>query len=137
MDGGLAFGLLLVAGNLINSFMEEGLFRGVMLPHFRIRMRFWQANLLQAFLFALWHLVWPLKSYLTGKASLGGALTEAWMLALATFVSGAVFGYLFYRTGSLWAPWAAHTLNNTTLNAGELAAYVPPGTPSGTGTSGR
>jgi len=37
-------------------------------------------------------------------------------LLLGTFVAGLVYGYLFWRTGSLWAPWIAHFLNNTTLN---------------------
>ena len=30
--------------------------------------------------------------------------------------AGLVYGYLFWRTGSLWAPGIAHFLNNTTLN---------------------
>jgi len=103
-------------GNVVNAFMEEGLFRGLMLPHFLQRMRFWTANLLQAALFAVWHLVWPLKAYLTGDASLAGALAQGGLLVLGTFVAGLVYGYLFWRTDSLWAPLAAHFLNNTTLN---------------------
>lgn len=100
MTGGAAFAAFLIAGNVINSFMEEGLFRGIMLPHFLQRMRFRTANLLQASLFAAWHLVWPLKAYLNGDVS----------------AAGLVYGYLFWRTGSLWAPGIAHFLNNTTLN---------------------
>jgi membrane protease YdiL (CAAX protease family) len=116
MTGGLLFGLWLVLGNLVNSFMEEGLFRGVMLPHFQRRMNPARANWLQALLFSLWHAVWPVKDYLTGRATLGEAVTAAAMLCLATLVSGYVFGVLFQATGSLWAPWLAHTVNNTTLN---------------------
>lgn len=100
MTGGAAFAAFLIAGNVINSFMEEGLFRGIMLPHFLQRMRFRTANLLQASLFAAWHLVWPLKAYLNGDVS----------------AAGLVYGYLFWRTGSLWAPGIAHFLNNMTLN---------------------
>ena len=116
MAGGAGFAAFLVLGNVVNAFMEEGLFRGLMLPHFLQRMRFWTANLLQAALFAAWHLVWPLKAYLTGDASLAGALAQGGLLVLGTFVAGLVYGYLFWRTDSLWAPWAAHFLNNTTLN---------------------
>jgi membrane protease YdiL (CAAX protease family) len=114
--GGSAFATFLIAGNFINSFMEEGLFRGIMLPHFLQRMRFRTANTLQAALFAAWHLVWPLKAYLTGDASAAGVLAQTGTLLLGTFVAGLVYGYLFWRTDSLWAPWIAHFLNNTTLN---------------------
>lgn len=116
MTGGAAFAALLIVGNVINSFMEEGLFRGIMLPHFVQRMRFRTANLLQASLFAAWHLVWPIKAYLNGDVSAVGAFAQASLLLLGTFVAGLVYGYLFWRTGSLWAPWIAHFLNNTTLN---------------------
>jgi membrane protease YdiL (CAAX protease family) len=114
--GGSAFAAFLIAGNVINSFMEEGLFRGIMLTHFLQRMRFRIANALQAVLFAAWHLVWPLKAYLTGDASAAGAFAQAGNLLLGTFVAGLVYGYLFWCTDSLWAPWIAHFLNNTTLN---------------------
>ena len=56
VTGGLTFALFLLIGNFINSFMEEGLFRGVMLRHFRVSLSFWRANFLQAALFGLWHL---------------------------------------------------------------------------------
>jgi membrane protease YdiL (CAAX protease family) len=116
MAGGAGFAALLILGNLINAFMEEGLFRGVMLPHFLQRLRFPAANVLQAALFSAWHLVWPIKSYLAGDVSLRGALARGGLLLLGTFVAGLIYGYLFWRTGSLWAPWAAHFVNNTILN---------------------
>jgi membrane protease YdiL (CAAX protease family) len=116
LAGGGAFAALLLLGNVINSFMEEGLFRGIMLTHFLRRWRFGMANVLQAGLFAAWHLVWPLKAYLTGEVSLAGVLAQTASLLLGTFVAGLVYGYLFWRTDSLWAPWIAHFLNNTTLN---------------------
>lgn len=101
--GGVAFALLLIVGNAVNSSMEEGLFRGLMLPHFLQRLSFRRANLLQASLFALWHLVWPVKSYLTRQASAGGALAEAGNLLVATGIPGPVYGYLYWRTDSLWS----------------------------------
>jgi hypothetical protein len=63
-----------------------------MLPHFLQRLSFRRANLLQASLFALWHLVWPVKSYLTRQASAGGALAEAGNLLVATGIPGPVYG---------------------------------------------
>jgi membrane protease YdiL (CAAX protease family) len=114
--GGASFAAFLIVGNVVNSFMEEGLFRGVMLTHFLQRMRFWSANVCQAALFAAWHLVWPLKSILTGDSSAGEVLAQTFSLMTGTFVAGLVYGYLFWRTDSLWTPWIAHFLNNTTLN---------------------
>ena len=73
MTGGLAFVLFLIIGNVINVLMEEGLFRGIMLPHFLLRMRFAKANLLQAALFSIWHLVWPGKAWLSGDVSAASA----------------------------------------------------------------
>jgi membrane protease YdiL (CAAX protease family) len=29
---------------------------------------------------------------------------------------GLVWGYMYFKTNSLWAPWIAHVINNTTLN---------------------
>ena len=116
MTGGVAFVTLLITGNVINSLMEEGLFRGVMLPHFMQRMRFSSANLLQASLFAAWHVVWPIKAYLHGDVSAGGAFAQAGLLLSGAFIAGLIFGYLFWRTGSLWAPMTAHFLNNIMHN---------------------
>ncbi len=116
LTGGGAFVFLLIAGNVINVLMEEGLFRGVMLPHFLQRMRFRNANLLQASVFAAWHLVWPIKAYLIGDASAADALAHACLLLSGAFIAGLVFGYLFWCTDSLWAPMVAHFLNNTMHN---------------------
>ncbi len=116
MTGGAAFAVLLLTGNVINGFMEEGLFRGIMLPHFLQSMRFRDANLLQAALFSAWHLVWPIKAWLSGDVSAGGAVAQAGLLLSGAFIAGLVFGYLFWRTGSLWAPMTAHFLNNVMHN---------------------
>jgi len=110
------FILLLLVGNFINSFMEEGLFRGIMLRHFRIRYSFLKANLLQATFFAVWHLVQPIKHYHTGQADLMGALMESGVIFISSGIIGLVFGYLYLKTNSLWTPWIAHTINNTVLN---------------------
>jgi len=117
VSGGLLFALWLVLGNFVNSFMEEGLFRGVMIPLFRIRLSFWQTNWLQAVLFGAWHLPWALKWYQTGIIETPGEIT---MGVVTNFfpqiLLGLVWGYMFLKTGNLWAPWIAHTLTNSTLN---------------------
>jgi len=117
VTGGLLFALWLVIGNFINSFMEEGLFRGVMLNLNRLRLSFAKSNWLQAGLFGAWHLVWVVKWYQTGLVSTPG---EIGMGIVANFLPqiclGVVWGYAYLKTDNLWTAWIAHTLTNTTLN---------------------
>lgn len=110
--GGLYFTLFFLFGQIVNAFMEESIFRGVMLPQLMRRFRFGKANALQAFLFGLAHLVWPLISWVSGQATAGDAIAEAGFLLVATTVGGLVFGYLYYRTNSLWTAIFAHLIDN-------------------------
>jgi membrane protease YdiL (CAAX protease family) len=116
LAGGVGFALWLFVGNLVNSFMEEGLFRGVMLTHFRLRLGPWRANILQAVIFGLWHIAWPIQHLITGDTDAAGAAQEAMIIVFAATVSGLAYGYLYLKTDSLWAPWLGHTVNNTILN---------------------
>jgi len=116
IQGGFLFGLWLIFGNFMNSLMEEGLFRGVMITHFRVRLSFWKANFLQAFLFGIWHIVWPVKSYILGQMSASEAIVFAIGYIFLSAIIGLVWGYLFLKTNNLWAPWFAHTINNSTMN---------------------
>jgi membrane protease YdiL (CAAX protease family) len=116
VTGGLSFALFLLVGNFINSFMEEGLFRGVMLRHLRVSLSFWRANFLQAAFFAIWHLNWPIKQFMTGQLDLGGAAFQSIMMLIATGIYGFAMGYLYLKTDNLWAPWLMHTINNTVQN---------------------
>lgn len=115
--GGLLFVLWMILGNVINAFMEEGLFRGVMLRLFQVKLPPWWANALQAFLFGLWHLPWVLKWYQTGQIEAhGGILLAALSQFLPMLLVGIAWGYFYIKTDSLWVPWVAHLLNNTVLN---------------------
>jgi membrane protease YdiL (CAAX protease family) len=111
------FALWLVLGNFVNSFMEEGFFRGLLLNLGRVRLSFAKANWLQALLFGAWHLVWVVKWYQTGSISEPG---EIGLAVVANFLPqlclGLVWAYAYFKTNSLWAAWLAHTLTNTTLN---------------------
>ena len=116
MTGGPFFGIWLVSANFVNSAMEEGLFRGAMLRHFRRKLPFWGATLLAAGYFSFWHITGPIRNLMDGKADLGGAAFEAFIILLATFVAGIVYGYLYLKTDNLWAPFLAHTINNSIFN---------------------
>lgn len=117
VTGGLLFACWLVLGNFINSFMEEGLFRGVMLNLNRVKLSIGKSNWLQAFLFGAWHLVWVIKWYQSGIVSTPGEIS---MGVVANFLPqiclGLVWGYAYLKTDNLWTAWIAHTLTNTTLN---------------------
>lgn len=117
VSGGFLFALWLILGNVVNAFMEEGLFRGVMGRLFRIRLSLWGANALQAFLFGLWHLPWVLKWYQTGQLEeRGGPVVAALLQFLPMVAIGLVWGYAYLKTGSLWVSWLFHFANNTILN---------------------
>ncbi|MGL4346077.1 MAG: lysostaphin resistance A-like protein [Cellulosilyticaceae bacterium] len=116
VTGSVLFALWLIVGNVVNALMEEGLFRGVFLPAFKSRYTFWKANMLQALLFGVWHLVWPLKYYLSGQQSLMGAVMNGVVLLLGTCTFAVVWGYMFEKTNSLWTPIAAHFIANTIQN---------------------
>ncbi|MGI6244813.1 MAG: CPBP family intramembrane glutamic endopeptidase [Pseudochelatococcus sp.] len=117
MQGGLTFGLGLLAGNLLNSAMEESLFRGLMISHFLLRMSFARANLLQAVLFGLWHVIWPLRGWMDGEMSAPVALGIAATYVISAGVAGYAWGLLFLATRSLWSAFTAHTVHNSVLNA--------------------
>lgn len=116
LSGGLGFAIWLLSANLVNSAMEEGLFRGAMVRHFLIPFSARGALLLQASLFALWHLNWPIRQLLDGQATAGEAAFTAFGLLMATFIGGLVYGYLYVKTDNLWGAFLAHTINNGIFN---------------------
>jgi membrane protease YdiL (CAAX protease family) len=104
--------LFFLVGQLFNAFMEESIFRGVILPHLMLRFPFWKANLIQALLFGLAHLVFPLSSWASGQVTAGDAIAQAIALLIFTTIGGLVFGYLYYRTDNLWTAIFAHFIDN-------------------------
>jgi membrane protease YdiL (CAAX protease family) len=116
LSGGLLFAIWLLAANLVNSAMEDGLFRGVMIRRFMVRFSGWGAILLQAVLFSLWHVSWPIRRLLDGQATPVEAAFEAFGLLLATLISGVVYGYFYYRTDNLWGAFVGNTINNGIFN---------------------
>jgi membrane protease YdiL (CAAX protease family) len=113
VTGGVVFAMLLLVGNFINSFMEEGLFRGIMLRHFRVSLSFWRANILQAAFFGIWHLNWPIKQFLTGQLDVGGLASQSLIVPVSTGIVGLAMGYLYLKTNNLWGPWIMHTIYNS------------------------
>lgn len=106
------WGLYLFGFYIINSFMEEGLFRGLMMRQFMTKMSVWKANLLQSFLFGIWHIVWPIKAYIFGEVDLAGFISYGFQYVLVTFIAGLVFGYMYQKSNSLIGPVVLHTIHN-------------------------
>lgn len=114
--GGLFFAITLLVGNIVNSFMEEGLFRGILITHLGSRMSLARANIIQAGLFGIWHIVWSLRDYLDGRITLMATVVTSAGYILLSGLIGFAWGYFYQKTNSLWASWSAHTLNNTVFN---------------------
>ncbi len=56
------FFLLCVLFNIVNVWMEEGVFRGLFIKTLSETKPFMQANYIAAFLFGVWHIVMPIRS---------------------------------------------------------------------------
>jgi membrane protease YdiL (CAAX protease family) len=93
---------------IANAFMEEMLFRGLILICFMSVMSPIKANILQGFLFGLWHLVWPIDAYLGGLIGTAGAISWSVEYVLSSMLIGLLFGYLYQKTKSLVGPILFH-----------------------------
>lgn len=117
VTGDLGFALFLLVGNVINCFMEEGLFRGIMIPMLIGKYSIRKTILLQGLLFGIWHIPWAFKWYISGIVS----GTSGFVMALvANFLPmvfmGIVFGVMYYYTDSIWTSWISHFIINSILN---------------------
>ncbi len=63
------FFLLCVLFNIINVWMEEGVFCGLFIKILSETKPFMQANYIAAFLFGVWHIVMPIRSCINGEMS--------------------------------------------------------------------
>lgn len=116
LRGDFYFALWLIFGNVVNVLMEEGLFRGLMTRKFLDKLIFWKTNILQAFLFGIWHITWPIKSFLDGDILFGELILQSIFATLSPFLIALIWGYLYFKTASLFAPLICHFLWNSILN---------------------
>ncbi len=108
--------------NILNVIMEEGIFRGLFIKLGEKRFNFLWANTISALLFGLWHIALPIRSFGDGDMTATGAVASALTYILTTFLAGFQFGLLAKITGGLWAPMAAHFVNNTIVNLLHVSA---------------
>jgi len=116
MSGGLGLGMLLVLGNILNANMEEGCFRGFLIGNLKRKLSVRAAVLIQALLFGIWHIFWPLRDFLDSKTDLTAFLVTSAVYCVAATIIGLAWGVLFMPTDNLWIAVVAHTINNTVMN---------------------
>lgn len=117
VTGGIGFALFLLFGNMINCFMEEGLFRGILIPLFNHKYSIRMTIILQGILFGLWHIPWAFKWYINGMVSgTNGFIIALVINFIPMILMGIVFGVMYYYTDSIWTPWISHFIINTILN---------------------
>lgn len=110
---GLPFGLtevgLAVIGGVLTPLAEEFFFRGLLLSAWEKSVGVWPALILQALLFAFFHLahagveVYPCFTVNPGLAA---------NIFAATLIGGLIFGLIRVRSGSIWPAVIAHAAVN-------------------------
>ena len=106
------FILLCVLFNIINVWMEEGIFRGLFLNILQPKYSFWCANLTAALLFGVWHWVMPMRSYLDGTSTFANLLVMGIGYIILSGIMSVKWGMMYKMTGNLWAGLGDHLFNN-------------------------
>ena len=61
--------MLCILSNVINVWMEEGVFRGLFIKTLSETKPFMQANFIAALLFGIWHIIMPVRNFINGEMS--------------------------------------------------------------------
>lgn len=106
-----------LAGNALNVWAEEGLFRGLLFRLGRQAFSARGANFLQALLFGLWHVVVVVGWVLDGSMEVPAAVGMALGYVVLAGVLGYEWGLCALLTGTLWTGVWEHFFNNFITNA--------------------
>ena len=107
------FFLLCVLFNVINVWMEEGVFRGLFMKTLSETKSFMKANYIAAFLFGVWHIVMPIRSYMNGEMSFAAMFLMGIGYMILAGIMGIKWGLLYRITGNIWVGLGDHLFNNT------------------------
>ena len=107
------FFLLCVLFNIVNVWMEEGVFRGLFIKTLSETESYMKANSIAAFLFGVWHIVMPIRSYFNGEMSFAAMFLMGIGYMILAGVMGIKWGLLYRITGNLWTGLGDHLFNNT------------------------
>ena len=109
---GLGFVLMCIGFNIINVWMEEGLFRGFYITYLKERISPRAALMIAALLFGLWHLVTPLRSVMDGEMTLPTFAVMSVGYVVLSGLMGIKWGLLYEQSGTIWIGLADHFFNN-------------------------
>lgn len=114
-QAGILFIMLSVLFNLINVWMEEGVFRGLFTKILE-GISYRKSLFFIAFLFGIWHLAMPLRDYLQGEASLLNLIVMGIGYVILAGMMSIKWSLLYKMTGSLWLGLGDHLFNNLASN---------------------
>ena len=114
-QAGIFFILLSVLFNLINVWMEEGIFRGLFTKILE-GISYRRSLFFIAFLFGIWHLVMPFRDFLDGESSLTNLIIMGIGYVILAGMMSIKWSLLYKITGSLWFGLGDHFFNNLASN---------------------
>lgn len=109
---GAGFVLMCIGFNIINVWMEEGLFRGFFITYLKEKFSSRAALFIAAFLFGLWHLVTPLRSVVDGEMTIATFVVMSIGYVVLSALMGIKWGMLYEYSGTIWIGLADHFFNN-------------------------
>ena len=112
---GIIFIFLCIIFNIINVWMEEGIFRGLFTKILE-DISYNTSLFLIAFLFGIWHLVMPFRDYIEGKSSISNLLVMGIGYVFLAGMMSIKWSLLYRMTGSLWIGLGDHLFNNVISN---------------------
>ncbi len=107
------FFMLCVLFNVINVWMEEGVFRGLFIQILFKTKPFMRANFIAALLFGIWHIIMPIRSFVNGEMSFAAMVLMGIGYIILAGVMGIKWGLLYRLTGNIWVGLGDHLFNNT------------------------
>ena len=109
---GIGFVLMCIGFNIINVWMEEGLFRGFYITYISRERSENTALWTAAILFGIWHLVTPIRSLIDGDMTIAMFFVMSFGYVILSAVMGIKWGLLYQMSGTVWIGVADHFFNN-------------------------
>lgn len=112
---GFLFVILCIVFNIINVWMEEGIFRGLFSKLLETKMKFGTMILFVALLFGVWHWVMPLRDYIEGNTTISNLLVMGIGYIILAGIMSIKWSLLYKISGSLWIGLGDHLFNNVVV----------------------
>lgn len=109
---GILFVIMCIFFNVINVWMEEGLFRGFFITYLGEKYSEKSALYISALFFGVWHLVTPFRSLVDGEMTRGTFLVMSIGYVILSALMGIKWGLLYEYSGTIWIGAADHFFNN-------------------------